>query len=244
MNLKKENIVIEKRKPKYYKLADAIKKKINDGEYVLGEKIPTEQKLMEKYQISRDTVRKGINQLVKERYLYKQQGSGTFVSEEFYSQSLLKFYSFTEEMIKRGKVPSSEIISFELIERDENIRKRIELTSNLVYKLIRLRLANGKPVMYEITYLNPNLLENLSLKQLNEKPLYDIIRKDYKLNFDRAIEKFKAIIPTEEVLEKLKMSSLKACMELERYTYSQGKVLEYTKSIARGDKLTFEIELK
>lgn len=233
-----------KQKPKYCKLADIIKKKVNDGEYSLGEKILTEQKLMEKYQLSRDTVRKAVDHLVKEKYLYKLQGSGTFVSEEFYSQSLLKFYSFTEEMIKRGKVPSSEIISFELVEADEKVQKKMAINSKEIYKLIRLRLADKKPVMYETTYLNPNLLKNLSLKVLTEKPLYDIIRKDYKINFDRAIEKFKAVIPTEDILEKLKMSSLRACMELERYTYSQNEVLEYTKSIARGDKLTFEIELK
>lgn len=233
-----------KEKPKYCKLAEIIKNKINDGEYSLGEKILTEQKLMEKYGLSRDTVRKAINHLVKEKCLYKLQGSGTFVSEEFYSQSLLKFYSFTEEMIRRGKVPSSEIISFELVEADEKIQKKMSINSTKVYKLIRLRLADKKPVMYETTYLNPDLLKNLSLKILTEKPLYDVIRKDYKINFDRAVEKFKAVIPTEDILEKLKMSSLKACMELERYTYSQNEVLEYTKSIARGDKLTFEIELK
>ncbi|MGB6130012.1 MAG: GntR family transcriptional regulator [Psychrilyobacter sp.] len=233
-----------KQKTKYCKLADIIKKKVNDGEYSLGEKILTEQKLMEKYQLSRDTVRKAVDHLVKEKYLYKLQGSGTFVSEEFYSQSLLKFYSFTEEMIKRGKVPSSEIISFELVEADEKVQKKMAINSKEIYKLIRLRLADKKPVMYETTYLNPNLLKNLSLKVLTEKPLYDIIRKDYKVNFDRAVEKFKAVIPTEDILEKLKMSSLRACMELERYTYSQNEVLEYTKSIARGDKLTFEIELK
>ena len=233
-----------KNKPKYFRLAEIIKKKINDEEYNLGEKIPTEQKLMEKYKLSRDTVRKAVNHLVREKCLYKLQGSGTFVSEAFYSQSLLKFYSFTEEMIRRGRVPSSKIISFELVKVDKEIQKKMSINTKEVYKLIRLRLADKIPVMYEITYLNPNLIKNLSLKVLTEKPLYDVIRKDYKINFDRAVEKFKAVIPTEDILEKLKMPNLEACMELERYTYSQNEILEYTKSIARGDKLTFEIELK
>lgn len=233
-----------KNKPKYFRLAEILKGKIDHGEYASGEKIPTELKLMGRYQLSRDTVRKAIEFLVKEKYLYKLQGSGTFVSEEFYNQSLLKFYSFTEEMIKRGKMPSSEIISFELIEADEKIQKKMSMVSKSVYKLIRLRLADKEPVMYEITYLNSEILKDLSLKKLMGKPLYDVIRKDYKISFERAKEKFKAVIPTEEMLEKLEMSSLKACMELERYTYSQDEILEYTKSIARGDKLTFEIELK
>lgn len=234
----------KKIKPKYYRLAETLKGKINDGEYTFGEKVPTELKLMEKYDLSRDTVRKAVELLVKEKYLYKLQGSGTFVSEEFYSQSLLKFYSFTEEMIKRGKTPSSEIISFELIKSDEWTQKKMLSTFKEVYKLVRLRLADNEPVMYEVTYLNAKLLKKLTLEKLMEKPLYDVIRKDYKINFERAIEKFKAVIPTEEMVDKLEMSTLRACMELERYTYSQNEILEYTKSVARGDKLTFEVDLK
>jgi GntR family transcriptional regulator len=231
-------------KPKYIKLRDQIKEDIKNEKYECGKRIPSEKQLMEDYGLSRDTVRKALNLLVQEKTLYKIQGSGTFVSEENFNQTLLKFYSFTDEMKKRGKVPTSKILSFKKLEMDDVIKKKMKSTNKYVYELTRLRLADEKVVMYEVTYLNYELIENLTLEKLENKPLYEILRKDYKINFDRATEKFQAIIPTEEILEKLEMSSLKACMQLERYTYSEDKVLEYTKSFARGDKLTFEIELK
>jgi GntR family transcriptional regulator len=189
-------------------------------------------------------VRKALSLLVQEKILYNIQGSGTFVSEENFNQTLLKFYSFTEEMKKRGKTPTSKILSFQKLETDEVLKKKMKNTNKYVYELIRLRLADEEIVMYEVTYLNYELIKDLTLEKLNKKPLYEILRKDYKINFDRATEKFKAIIPTEKIMEKLELSNLKACMQLERKTYSENKVLEYTKSFARGDKLTFEIELK
>jgi GntR family transcriptional regulator len=231
-------------KSKYIKLRDQIKEDIKNEKYECGKRIPSEKQLMEDYKLSRDTVRKALSLLVQEKILYKIQGSGTFVSEENFNQTLLKFYSFTEEMKKRGKTPTSKILSFQKLETDEVLKKKMKNTNKYVYELIRLRLADEEIVMYEVTYLNYELIKDLTLEKLNKKPLYEILRKDYKINFDRATEKFKAIIPTEKIMEKLELSNLKACMQLERKTYSENKVLEYTKSFARGDKLTFEIELK
>ena len=231
-------------KSKYIKLRDQIKEDIKNEKYECGKRIPSEKQLMEDYKLSRDTVRKALSLLVQEKILYKIQGSGTFVSEENFNQTLLKFYSFTEEMKKRGKTPTSKILSFQKLEADEALKKKMKNTNKYVYELIRLRLADEEIVMYEVTYLNYELIKDLTLEKLNKKPLYEILRKDYKINFDRATEKFKAIIPTKKIMEKLELSSLKACMQLERKTYSENKVLEYTKSFARGDKLTFEIELK
>jgi GntR family transcriptional regulator len=233
----------EEMEPKYKRLKNIIKEDINSGKYERGTKIPSEKTLMEIYNLSRDTVRKTLNLLVQEKILYKVQGSGTYVANEVFNQTLLKFYSFTDEMKKLGKTPTSKIISFDEV---ENRGEELELFENLnkVYRLIRLRLADNKPVMYEITYLNPTLLKELSLEKLKEKPLYEIIRKDYKLVFKKAIEKYKAVIPNKEILANLEMKESKACMELNRLVYSKGELLEYTKSFARGDKLTFEIELK
>jgi GntR family transcriptional regulator len=230
--------------PKYIQLKNQIKEDIKNEKYERGRKIPSEKQLMEIYELSRDTVRKALSILVQEKILYKIQGSGTFVADEVFSQTLLKFYSFTDEMKKLGKVPSSKILSFKKVSnKNEECMECFKGTETL-YELIRLRLADDKPVMYEVTYLNPALLPDLTLELLNEKPLYEVIRKDYNLEFNKAVEKFKAVIPTKEILNNLEMKELKACMELKRYVYSQDKLLEYTKSFARGDKLTFEIELK
>jgi len=231
-------------KPKYLKLRDTIKDFIKSGVYKKGDKIPTEKEFMKKYNLSRDTVRKSIQSLVQDNILYKIQGRGTYVAEEVYNQTLLKFYSFTDEMIKKGKKPTSKILSFEIVSVENERLEEVFVGTKNIYKLVRLRLANDEPIMYETTYLNKNKLEGLTLEMLKEKPLYEIIRTKYRIDFEKAIEKFKAVIPNSKISKKLDMKPGKPCMQLKRYVYANESLLEYTKTLARGDKLTFEIKLK
>ena len=58
-----------------------IKSAINSGEYNPSDKIPSENQLATKYNVSRQTVRKALGKLIEEGYLYPVHGSGTFVAE-------------------------------------------------------------------------------------------------------------------------------------------------------------------
>jgi GntR family transcriptional regulator of arabinose operon len=74
-------------KPKYQVIIDDIKSEILSGDYNLGEKIPTESSIQEKYKVSRHTVRKAISELSKEGFLRSEKGSGTYVSNQYQSKS-------------------------------------------------------------------------------------------------------------------------------------------------------------
>ena len=66
--------------PKYVQLQNIIKEKIITKQYSDGEKIPSETEFMEKYSVTRTTIRKALSNLVYEGLLRKEQGKGTFVS--------------------------------------------------------------------------------------------------------------------------------------------------------------------
>ena len=66
--------------PKYYQLKEIIKDKINKKELKPGDKLDSEYKLADKYGIAYMTVRHGVEELVKEGLLYREQGKGTFVN--------------------------------------------------------------------------------------------------------------------------------------------------------------------
>lgn len=74
-------------KPKYQVIIDDIKSKILSGDYNVGEKIPTESSIQEKYKVSRHTVRKAISELSTEGFLRSEKGSGTYVSNQYQSKS-------------------------------------------------------------------------------------------------------------------------------------------------------------
>lgn len=71
---------MKKKAPKYVQLAEWIKEKISEEGLERGEKFYTEHSLTQMYCVSRQTVRKAINLLIKEQVLESRQGSGTYIS--------------------------------------------------------------------------------------------------------------------------------------------------------------------
>ncbi|MFW6270256.1 MAG: GntR family transcriptional regulator [Bacillota bacterium] len=231
----------------YYQLKELLIKKIENGEYAENEKLPTEKELCEKHNISRATVRQALKELENEDYIYKVQGKGTFVSPSKFQQDLLKFYSFTEDMKKIGKKPSSKVLDFKIKKVDEKmVRKMLDVSSSeKIYVFTRLRLADDEPMMVETTYIPYERFKNISEKDLREKPLYDIMVNEYGVIFSKAEETFRPTLIREKEAEQLNFVEGGPGMLLERITYdNENRIIEYTKSVARGDKFKYHVELE
>lgn len=236
---------IETRIPLYYQLMDILVEKIDSGELKEDDQLPSERELCESYKVSRTTVRQTMQELEKEGYIYKIHGKGTFVSPRTYSQSLLKFYSFSEEMKKAGKHPMTKVVSFKKILCDKKTAKVMNLeVEDEIFKIIRLRLADDEPMLYETSYIPVQYFPNLSSEELELTPLYEIFRSQYNVNISSASESFKAVSANKVEADMLTIKKGSPCLQLERITYSPSAVIEYTISIARGDKFTYTVELK
>lgn len=131
--------------PLYIQLMDIL---IEEMENELGEheQLSPEREICSKYDVSRTTVRQAINELERDGYIYKVQGKGTFVSPKRVKQDLIKFYSFTEEMKKQGKIPFSKVLTFEVVEADRKLSGKLSIAEgSKVYVFSRLRLADNVP---------------------------------------------------------------------------------------------------
>ncbi len=235
----------KERIPLYYQLAEIIINEIENKGLQENDRLPAERAYCEKYKLSRATVRQAIDYLEKKGYIYKIQGSGTFVSARRLKQKLLKFYSFTEEMKKQGKTPESKILSFKEVEAGEKISKELNLEKgDKVFELIRLRLADGEEIMYEKTYLPTKKFPNLSKKDLLISPLYDILQGRYKMIFTKATERFSVGISDKKVADMLSIVEGTPVIKLQRWTYIGIEIIEYTISSVRGDRFEFEVELE
>lgn len=229
----------------YYQLMDIILNDIEVGNLKENTKLPSERDFCEKYKISRATVRQAIAELEKNKIIYKIQGKGTFIAPKKLDQPLIKFYSFTEEMIKLGKIPYSNILDFSIINCDEKIANIMNIrVDSQIYKLIRIRLVDDSPIMYETTYLPISIFPNLTLETLKEKPLYTILKENYKIKFLKAEETFFPILPTESESSYLNINPQDPSIKIQRVTFSlEESVIEFTESIVRGDKFKYKVIL-
>lgn len=229
--------------PLYFQVMEKLIDKINN-EYDKHEKLPSERELCEMYNVSRITVRQALQELTQEGYIYKQHGKGTFVAPKPYTQSLVNLYSFTEEMKKLGKTPTTKVISFETIAADERMASKLQVESlSEIYKIIRLRLADGEPLMYETSYVPKQHFPDVTKQDIVERPMYDVFREDYNVVVTKATERFSATTIRNEEAKHLQVEPGDIAMLIKRYAYHDSKTIEYTISVTRGDKFEYVVEL-
>lgn len=220
-------------------LIDIIETKLKENEQILSER-----EICEIYNVSRTTVRQAMDELEKEGYIYKVHGKGTFVSPKRMNQDLISFYSFTEEMKKLGKTPSSEVTGFEIIQADEKISSILKIgVEDLLYKVSRIRKADGLPMMYETTYLPFNRFKGITKEQLEEKPMYDVLAKSFNTKITSAEECFMPILTNKLESIYLDIKEGSPSLKIERFTYENANVIEYTLSVTRGDKFKYRVKL-
>lgn len=220
-------------------------KKIKSQTYRENEKLPSERELCELYELSRITVRQALQELEREGFIYKQHGKGTFVAPKSYNQNLVKLYSFTEEMKEMGKKPTTKVLSFQEIAIEERLAEKMDLTLNdEVFQIVRLRLADDEPLMYETSYVPKKLFSELTRVDLETRPMYDIFYDDYEVVVTKALERFSATIIREEEASHLQMAKEQPGMLIKRFAYHHEQLIEYTISVARGDKFDYTVELK
>lgn len=80
----------------YRQLIEIIKGKIESGERSVGSQIPTEEELCKTYDVSKATVRSAILELVRQGYLIRQQGKGTFINKNTVSEGITMQTSLKE----------------------------------------------------------------------------------------------------------------------------------------------------
>jgi len=234
--------------PLYYQLKQIIINMVESRELKENDKLPTENELCKQLSISRSTTRQALKELVNEDYIYVIQGKGTFISPKKFQQDLLKFYSFTDEMKKIGKTPASSVLEFKIIEANNKIAQILRINQNdKVYEFTRLRLADNEPMILETTYIPYELFPGITREDLENNPLYSILVGRFHTVFTKAEETFRSTLLNEGEAKKLNYIQGGPAILLERITYDNyntiNRVIEYTKSVTRGDKFKYHVIL-
>lgn len=230
--------------PFYNQLMNILVKEIEEN-LSPNDKMMSEREICLKYDVSRTTVRQAFSELENMGYIYKRAGKGTFVAEiNPEKQNLMDYYSFTEQMRQQGKVPQTKVLNFEKIKSSGYISEQLNISDmEEVYKIERLRLADGIPMMIEYSYIPASLVPGLSAELLNAKPLYTLFSDVFDLKIKVAEEEFSASIISSEDAVLLDVAKESACFKLKRLTFDQeNRVIEYTISSARSDQFNYRIK--
>lgn len=231
--------------PIYHQLEEYIKQQIENGFLKEEEVIPSEREFAERFQISRMTVRQAINNLVADGYLNRKKGRGTFVSKKKVEQELQGMTSFTEDMLSRGMKPSSKLLSFKIIQADKKTALDLKINENdPIYKIKRIRLADGAPMALETAYIPVNIVPGLTEENSNLS-LYQYIEENLSLSISEATQEIEASIADVHTAEPLGIEEGEPILFIVRIAYLQdGTPFELVKSSFRADRYRFIATMK
>ena len=146
----------------YAEIEEAIATDIARGEYRPGDQLPTEDELLQRFQVSRITVRRAIQNLVSRGLLEIRRGVGTFVLSPQIKAELTKLTGFVEDMNAAGRKATARVVSQGVIAASARVAERLQLTKGTkVMQIKRVRLADDMPISFDETYL-PSPLDRKS----------------------------------------------------------------------------------
>ncbi|PFW58531.1 GntR family transcriptional regulator [Bacillus wiedmannii] len=232
--------------PLYHQLMERLKDSIEKGHWVLGDKIPSENQLMDQFGVSRNTAKKAIEELVQEGILYRIQGKGTFVAKPKLQQSLMGFYSFSKVLKEKGLNPKDIILKIEEIKPNVKIKEALQLSEDVnVIEMKRLRCAEDEPFILESSFIPKHVVTDIEqLKRVGEISLYDLFSQHFNTVVTRANEAFEPVLIRADESKYLQTEEGRPALLLERTAYDiNGVPVEFCISIVRGDRCRFYTEL-
>lgn len=231
--------------PLYVQLKDLILRAIESGQWKTDEQIPSEDALVARFGVSKITVRQALRELADLGYVRREQGRGTFVQRPQLAQGPRELTSFTEEMRRHGWVASSRIVSRGLTPATEDVAEKLELRAGeQVFRLRRLRLADGEPMGIQTAYLPARLAPGIEDLNFTGASLYEVIHTHFGLYPVNAKERHTAVAVGKAEARLLGVEPGSPAMAAERVAYLAGqRPLEYVRSIMRGDRYSIVLDL-
>jgi GntR family transcriptional regulator len=210
----------------------------------VGDAIPSERQLSTDLGVSRLTVRAALDELVREGYIVRRRGSGTFVSEPKIAQELT-MTSFTDDMRRRGMSPGSRTLSLEIVPAGARLGRILHVSpSERVLVAQRLRLADRETMAIEDLHVREALVPGLSARELEELSFYELLRERYGIEIVGGMQTIEATVTNEEESSALGVPLHSPAFLFERVTRADtGAIVEYVRSIYRGDRYRLVTEL-
>ncbi len=232
--------------PKYYQLTSILRQMIEDGVWKQHEPIPSERQLEEQYNLSRPTIRQSIDLLVRQGYLYRVHGKGTFVSPPKLQKGILELTSFSEDMRNRGLKPGQIFLEFGMMDAPKKVAKQLELPRNRkVLRIKRIRTGNNEPIGIQDSYLALEPGQEITRVEVEKRgSIYAILQEKFGIFPAEADETLEVTLASAEEANLLGIPEGSPLLLNERTLWSQDrKAVEFVKILYRGDRYKYTIRL-
>lgn len=232
--------------PLYFQVEEIIRDGILDGELKPGDMIPTEIELMDKYDVSRATVRHAILNLVNDQLLRREKSKGTFVNQPPERIHIFESLSWFSRYLEKTGIPfSTTILEQDVISPDTSVSKHLKLQPDeLSYYVKRIRYLSDTPYLLDEHYVPYKICEGIESIYNEDRSLYDTLKSDFGINLDHGWREFEPTIPSKEVASYLEIYPKTPVLIVHSAVHDpDGTPVDYFKATIHG-KFSVDISLR
>jgi GntR family transcriptional regulator len=229
-------------------IARRVLEMIRAGKLPVGARLPSEPRLAEMFQVSRNTLREAIRLLIAQGVLEARKGIGTFVQGAGFSTwpvetGLEELTSTTDIIASAGHLPGSRSYRFEIIPGRDEVTSALLLDANApVYHLTRVRLADQQPVILCDDYLPASLMPEDVMRQFDgQGSLFAFLAaRNRSIAVARAV--LKPVVADSHVAEALAVSRKEPLLLLKQTHFdSQNQPLLYSDNYINSAFIGFHV---
>ena len=179
---------IDRNRPKklYLQVGEAIREEIEEGRWPVGSRIPVEDELCKKYDVSKATIRFAVLELVRKGYLNRQQGRGTFVCRTIPAPEMRMTTEFDELMLEPLEPVSVRVLAQTLMTPVDDLDVKLEAPgeTHVIY-IRRLALAANEPILLAESYIPYHFCPELLREEIGSQFLTEVFEKKIKIPITR-----------------------------------------------------------
>jgi len=208
-----------------------------------GERLPSDAELCIEFRVSRMTARHAMQRLAEDGLIRREPGRGSFVTRPPAHRRSNRLMTFTQEMTRAGRVPSSQVLT--RVIRPSSAAEAASLgipVRQPVVHLRRLRLADGEPIALESTVLIGATAPAVMTADLATGSLHETLRRaDFVLR--RGMSTISAAAATAQDARLLALrTGAPLLVEQRVITDEQGRFVEATESRYPADRYELDVQ--
>ena len=210
--------------PIYQQIKNNIEQKISDGEWLAGQKLPSENDLVVALGVSRMTVNRALRELTQKGLIHRVHGLGSFVAEKPRHASLIELEDIALEVAGNGKQHSSivKVLEKRLASPEVAGEMNVPINTEMFY-LNAVHYQNDIPIQLESRYVNPDLMPGFLHQDFNKITSTAYLLSQFQP--DEMEHIVSAIIANGKIQNILKIGSDEPCLQLNRRTWKNKQVV-------------------
>lgn len=225
--------------PIYSQISDWMRKKILLGKWEEDGQIPSEADLSKKFNVSRGTIRKAIEDLISEQLLVRIHGKGTYVKTNiFLKQSPRgRLAGFSRDLISKGIPYETTVLTSEIIPPPAKVTPKLNLEENeKIYHLQRLRIVHEKPIILIENHIDYQRCQGIEDYNFEIHQLYTTLENDFQIEFSWAHRSYYAQAANRHISETLNIPLGDPIFYLEELYHVTGDIpVEFTRAWIRAN---------